>query len=103
MSKDSFLCFQNPLSSQNISLPKIKSPHRIQSPIYLRMKTELSKDNLKKRSNSNKNKEILLKPSINSNESRKNINYLAIKEFYNNFYSTQKKDKVKRHVNKSVK
>ena len=103
MSKDSFLCFQNPLSSQTISLPKIKSPQRIQSPIYLRMKTELSKDNLKKRSNSNKNKEILLKPSMNSNESRKNINYLAIKEFYNNFYSSQKKDKVKRHINKSVK
>ena len=102
MNKDSFLYFHNPFITESVTLPKIKSPQRKKSPVFLKMKTELSRDNIKKRSLSNNNKEILLKP-INNNNSQRNLNYLAIKEFYSNFNSSLKKDKVKRFINKSTK
>ena len=101
MNKDSFLYFHNPFITESVTLPKIKSPQRKKSPVFLKMKTE-SRDSIKKRSLSNNNKEILLKP-INNNNSQRNLNYLAIKEFYSNFNSSLKKDKVKRFINKSTK
>ena len=101
MNKDSFLYFHNPFITESVTLPKIKSPQRKKSPVFLKMKTE-SRDSIKKRSLSNNNKEILLKP-INNNNSQRNLNYLAIKEFYSNFNSSLKKDKIKRSINKSNK
>ena len=101
MNKDSFLNLKDPFITEGYVLPKIKYPKRIQSPIFLKMKTDFSKDNINKRSHSYKNKEIFIKPQYNN--SQKNINYLAIKEFYNHFTANQKKRKHLKNVNKSLK
>ena len=101
MNKDSFLNLKDPFITEGYVLPKIKCPKRIQSPIFLKMKTDFSKDNINKRSHSYKNKEIFVKPQYNN--SQKNINYLAIKEFYNHFTANQKKRKLVKNVNKSLK
>jgi hypothetical protein len=87
--------------SQKVIFPKIYSPNRIQSPSYVKLRNEILKGkNLRKNRNKkeNENKEKILTDSFNLNN-EKNVNYLAIKEFYNKFNLSMAKN----ILNKSTK
>ena len=91
----------NKMMSQKVIFPKIYSPNRIQSPSYVKLRNEILKGkNLKKNRNKkeNENKETILTDSFNLNN-EKNLNYLAIKEFYNKFNLSMAKN----ILNKSTK
>ena len=85
--------------SKKLIFLKIYSPNRIQSPSYVKLRNEILKGkNLRKNRTKKENKETILTDSINLNN-EKNVNYLAIKEFYNKFNLSMAKN----ILNKSTK
>jgi CRP-like cAMP-binding protein len=91
----------NKLISKKIIFPKIYSPNRIQSPSYVKLRNEILREKSLRKikgKKENENKESILTESFNLNN-EKNVNYLAIREFYNKFNSSMAKN----ILNKSTK
>ena len=95
---------KNEFANEKVIFPKILSPNRIQSPSYLRLKDDMIKEKLQKRNKVrnqlNSKKDHFLTQSFNpTSDNNVNVNYLAIREFYNKFNSSMAKNL----LNKSTK
>ena len=95
---------KNEIANEKVIFPKILSPNRIQSPSYLRLKDDMIKEKLQKRNKvrnqlNSKNDHFLTQSFNPTSDNNVNVNYLAIREFYNKFNSCMAKNV----LNKSTK